>query len=788
MAEFPPPQEGYDPKLQQVVPQLGPEDLAVAAEAAATAAGEMPAAPVLHGGDIAPPAPAAALGEGNAFANSQTAAKTESDGYPQQQQQQQEPYEGQYTSTDVPVPPMMEWNNHHNAASAPSGQSMDLHSPIHAPEPPAAAAQVPAPAPTNPNEPVYASYHIPPPGHMHHPPPPHHHPPPPHLMPHQHYDPYAQWPHVAYASPPVPVPYGHPPPPVVPVRPPPTPHDAHHNSNFWLQEEEERFLLGLRLYGWGQWKRIQTVVQTRSNKQIKSHAQKREKVNPDIKFKYAKGKSRRGRLSASSSHPSDPNGSPYRDGQLTETNLALDDPSLPPMEELWKDVYGTNNGVGPNSRLRRYRSNALHQKWLEETGGNEGEVKASVAVATDKTPKVQDASGGKDTSSTKKKLTPEGQYIQDHKVLQQSSAAQPAVHPAPVGMYYNPPPYHHHGYIHGVSPPRIHNGAPPPYSYGAPPPPTTAMTMHHPMPHPPVVHKPDTAHSPPQPPTPSTPLNKDEALRPGMRVYACSSSKSNSWSPGIIYSAKVDPQKSIDPNVASVPLVYHVQYENGSEDPEVQEEFILSKAKYDAAMDDLEYHYDIVHHDNTTQGTEGSKSAILEAGTPVYAQWMERSNPTLHGRWLPGTIGSIIHSSSEPNTADGTTDTAEVNTMYHVLFDNATEKQVSSRHVLDRKEYHEWIKRKSYNDANATTANNNNNDGSAAVRMPIGEIYNLFSREENNNNEGMDLLFTASQMAGGMDTKKRGHDGNVEEDQQGHLDKKRREEEEPPQQEGFAVI
>ena len=71
------------------------------------------------------------------------------------------------------------------------------------------------------------------------------------------------------------------------------------NSNFWLQEEEERFLLGLRLYGWGQWKRIQTIVQTRTNKQIKSHAQKRVKINPEIKTKYAgKDKTRRGRISS----------------------------------------------------------------------------------------------------------------------------------------------------------------------------------------------------------------------------------------------------------------------------------------------------------------------------------------------------------------------------------------------------------------------------------------------------------------------------------------------------------
>ena len=61
------------------------------------------------------------------------------------------------------------------------------------------------------------------------------------------------------------------------------------NSNFWRHDEEERFLHGLRLYGWGSWRRIQSVVQTRSNRQIKSHAQKRMKANPAIREKYAMG-------------------------------------------------------------------------------------------------------------------------------------------------------------------------------------------------------------------------------------------------------------------------------------------------------------------------------------------------------------------------------------------------------------------------------------------------------------------------------------------------------------------
>ena len=70
-------------------------------------------------------------------------------------------------------------------------------------------------------------------------------------------------------------------------------------SNFWKRDEEQRFLTGLEMYGWGQWKRIQTIVETRTNKQIKSHAQKRAKVYPGLKLKYSKGTpTKKGRISS----------------------------------------------------------------------------------------------------------------------------------------------------------------------------------------------------------------------------------------------------------------------------------------------------------------------------------------------------------------------------------------------------------------------------------------------------------------------------------------------------------
>ncbi|KAL7454634.1 hypothetical protein ACHAWC_006245, partial [Mediolabrus comicus] len=123
-------------------------------------------------------------------------------------------------------------------------------------------------------------------------------------------------------------------------------------SGWWQQDEEERFLLGLRMYGWGQWKRIQPIVKTRTNKQIKSHAQKREKVNPEIRIKYSKSKSRRGRIS-SSVLANDARVLSANGGDVMSV-IAQEDEHAPSLEQMVKDVYRTNNTEGPNSRLKRY--------------------------------------------------------------------------------------------------------------------------------------------------------------------------------------------------------------------------------------------------------------------------------------------------------------------------------------------------------------------------------------------------------------------------------------------------
>lgn len=101
-------------------------------------------------------------------------------------------------------------------------------------------------------------------------------------------------------------------------------------------------------------------MKTRTNKQIKSHAQKREKVNPEIKIKYSKGACRRGRISS---------GVLANDARILSSNggdlltaIARDDQhQFPPLEQMVKDVYQTNNGDGPNSRVRRYRHTPYHR-------------------------------------------------------------------------------------------------------------------------------------------------------------------------------------------------------------------------------------------------------------------------------------------------------------------------------------------------------------------------------------------------------------------------------------------
>ncbi|KAL9186986.1 hypothetical protein ACHAXT_010706 [Thalassiosira profunda] len=420
------------------------------------------------------------------------------------------------------------------------------------------------------------------------------------------------------------------------------------NSNFWLHDEEERFLLGLRLYGWGQWKRIQTVVQTRTNKQIKSHAQKREKINPEIKAKYGRGTSRRGRIS-SKVLAADVAAMAQAGGTTGAAARALlaTDAAAPSYEEAWRDVYGTNNGDGPNSRMRRHR----HRQGPR-------------AAATAPPPSGAAAANDSSQGLALLELGRAGGKPGEAPVL----TAQPA--------YAYPPVAH----------------APPAF---APPPPTHASN---------AVESPSKQAD-------------TSALRPGMSV--CARYMGNTaWCPGTIYSSKVDPAKlSNESPAGAVPLVYHIQFENGNEDPDVPEESIMSADFYNAAVDDLER----CHTIPLPEGHVSKHPHPIAGGTPVYCQWRDRSNPNMHGQWLPATINS------SKQLEDGSC-------AYHVLFDNEEERQdVPGQCVLERSEYDSLMQSPTH-------------QGQMASARSIEELQALFRRQSDAKEGVADLLLTASQM------------------------------------------
>lgn len=429
------------------------------------------------------------------------------------------------------------------------------------------------------------------------------------------------------------------------------------NSNFWLQEEEERFLLGIRLYGWGQWKRIQSIVQTRTNKQIKSHAQKRAKVNPEIKTKYSKVRPRKGRIS-SKVLADDVKAMTRAGGGLTAVSTALlnNDQAIPSLDQAWKDVYGTNTTFGPNSRVRRPRQRqagpgekVVEWKGKATTGRHEGVVVAQAlldyeaekptpdeikAIQEEPTPKHQeglfdDAAQQHNDQQLNGQFVPIANHPQYVQLLQQDFAA-----------------------------PLPHDSTP--YT-------STAVPLNEAAPQ--IL--------------PTSPFKDSDtnSLRPGMRVYSRDGS-SSTWMLGTIYTAKVDSTKLTEPGVQHpVPLVYHVQYDNGKEDINVSEECIMTTQSYESAIYELEQ-----YHALPSKITIVSTSHPQESGSPIYCQWMDMSVPEKHGQWLPGTVHSY-----EKGAATSNNDKY----YYHILFDNEQEKKgVPEQYVLDRNEYHELIKLK----------------------------------------------------------------------------------------------
>lgn len=487
------------------------------------------------------------------------------------------------------------------------------------------------------------------------------------------------------------------------------------NSNFWLQEEEERFLLGLRLYGWGQWKRIQTIVQTRTNKQIKSHAQKREKVNPSIKFKYGKGKvSRRGRIS-SKVLAEDARAMAIAGGSVEQVADAIlsNDATIPSLDQAWRDVYGTNNGDGPNSRVRRYRGSISGQN-NGSGGGGGGESNYNASSIMEK----MIDNTAEDITDVAAMEHCNRQYMEqqaEHQAISEFAASSgtnhnpnvapplpnllPTIHPPPSQLVAPAAAVHSSNTL----PVHTHQTTP-----------ILAQTLAVPT----VNNNSSTTNTMQNELSPSTQQNTDtNTLRPGMRIYSRNiNGESSEWQPGTIYSAKVDPTKQAlhVSALAPVPLIYHIQHDNGEENHNVPEEHVMSKTFYEEAIiKELEQCHampsttDTQHHYCATQP--------LEMGTPVYCQWMDMLHPEMHGRWLPGTVHSyreIMHNDDKGNREY----------LYHILFDNDQEKRdVAGDHVLDRTEYHELTKLK-------------NQMPPEERSKPIGEIYNLFLRNEHGDN------------------------------------------------------
>lgn len=109
--------------------------------------------------------------------------------------------------------------------------------------------------------------------------------------------------------------------------------------------------------------------------------------------------------------------------------------------------------------------------------------------------------------------------------------------------------------------------------------------------------------------------------------------------------------------------------------PSVSEDMIHTKDQYDEMIDELEKRFAL------PADAQVSRSHPLSAGTPVYAQFMNRLDPDHHAKWLPGTINSCM------TNADGYT--------YHILFDNEEEARfLEGKCVLHRLDYDkiEWPK------------------------------------------------------------------------------------------------
>ena len=181
-------------------------------------------------------------------------------------------------------------------------------------------------------------------------------------------------------------------------------------------------------------------------------------------------------------------------------------------------------------------------------------------------------------------------------------------------------------------------------------------------------------------------------LRPGMRVFSRGSGfDGKSWYPGHVYSARVDPNHlahaAAGGRGGGVPLIYHVQFDDGTEDPNVPEADVACGSYYEAALRELERRRGLPPPADAACARAHDSSHPLETGTPVHCRWMDVHVPEMHGMWLPGTVHSCVRiggGAVAANAEGGMGGPNPPRYLYHILFDNEREiRDVDQSRVLD---------------------------------------------------------------------------------------------------------
>lgn len=109
--------------------------------------------------------------------------------------------------------------------------------------------------------------------------------------------------------------------------------------------------------------------------------------------------------------------------------------------------------------------------------------------------------------------------------------------------------------------------------------------------------------------------------------------------------------------------------------PSVPEDLIMSKTRYDEMIGELDVRFGLPVDVKLTW------SHPLPGGTPIYAQWIDRTNPDAP-RWNPGTVNSCV------TREDGYR-------YYHILFDNEEEdRDLHEKSVIHRLDYDKFFKHK----------------------------------------------------------------------------------------------